>query len=158
MSEAPSKLSRWERNARDRNRARDRKLPLLAHAGIADQVVPDWTPDAVEERVTRIVEGFHDAMEVGYRRALAKTNAYIHHLRLACPDLDLEEIADEIERKPWLQRPEYCADFWNGKLAEHTGRTKLEIAQEVNRELFGEQPARRSRKEVREQELLKSWH
>lgn len=130
-------MNRWERNARDRNRKRDRKLPLLAYAGIADQVVPDWTPDAVEERITRMVADFHARMADGQRRTLAQTNAYIHRLRLACPDLDLEEIAEELERKPWLQRPAYLADFWNKQLAEHTGRTKLEVFEEVNRELEG---------------------
>jgi hypothetical protein len=55
-------MDRWEKNARNRNRARDRKMPLLAYAGIADQVVPDWTPMAVQERVEAIVAGYQEAV------------------------------------------------------------------------------------------------
>jgi hypothetical protein len=85
-------MDRWEKNARNRNRARDRKMPLLAYAGIADQVVPDWTPAAVQERVEAIVAGYQAAMADGERRQLATIELYIFKLRTACPDLDLEEL------------------------------------------------------------------
>lgn len=129
--------TRWEKNARNRNRARDRKMPLLAWGGVADQVVPDWTPEAVEERVTRIVANFHQSMQDAHARRQAVTDLYIFHLRVACPDLDLEEINEQFERR-WGGKPiEYRADFWCGQLAEHTGRTKLDIFNDVKAELEG---------------------
>lgn len=126
-------MDRWEKNARNRNRARDRKMPLLAHAGIADQVVPDWTPAAVEKQVTRIVADFHQNMRDMHARTLRQLDAYIYHLRLYCPDLDLEEYQEIIESKPYLARsPSYQVNYWNGLLAEKTGRTPLDVFNEVS--------------------------
>jgi hypothetical protein len=128
---------RWVKNARRRNDARDRKLPLLAWAGVADQVIPTETPAERKAYIEAVVEGFEEHKELMRQRHIKVLAAYREWVE------DLGEDPDALLQSSWLVRcrkpldGDYAVNHLNNWIAERIGATPIEVFDRVHQDVEG---------------------